>query len=119
MYDELEYIEDFVNPDGELFRSSYHGNKKPCERAVMRLFVDGRRVVVPSGFGGEVKTPKDARSLYRVQADASDGAGLRDRGRNSPGSCLSSGSPPRPGATRWRSADVETKRRRKTALCLV
>ena len=44
----------------------------------MRLFVDGRRVAVPSGFGGEAKTPKGARPLYRVQVDASDEEGLRD-----------------------------------------
>ena len=44
----------------------------------MRLFVDGRRVAFPSGFGGEVKLPKGARALYRVQVDAIDEEGLRD-----------------------------------------
>ncbi len=31
-----------------------------------------------SGFGGDVKTPKGARPLYRVQVDASDEEGLRE-----------------------------------------
>ncbi len=78
MYRELEYVDDTVNPDEEPYRSSHHGNRKLYERAVMQLFVDGRRVVVPSGFGGEVKPPKGARALYTVRVDASDGVGLRD-----------------------------------------
>jgi hypothetical protein len=44
----------------------------------MRLSVDGRRVAVPSGFGGDVKIPKGARPLYRVQVDAHVEEGLRD-----------------------------------------
>jgi hypothetical protein len=78
MYRELEYVDGPVDPDEELYRSFHHGNKKLYERAVMRLFVDGRRVAVPSGFGGEVKPPKGARPLYRVQVDAIDEEGLRD-----------------------------------------
>ncbi len=78
VYDELEYVDEPVNPDEEPYRSSGYGNKKLYERAVMRMFVDGRRVVVPSGFGGEVKPPKGTRPLYRVQVDASDEEGLRD-----------------------------------------
>ncbi len=79
MHDELlEYVDDPVNPGDEPYRFSGHGDRKLYERAVLRLFVDGRRVVVPSGFGGEVKTPKGVRPLYRVQVDASDEEGLRD-----------------------------------------
>ncbi len=78
MHDELQYVDDPVNPGDEPYRSSYHGRKKLYERGVMRLFVDGRRVDVPSGFGGEAKTPKGARPLYRVEVDASDEEGLCD-----------------------------------------
>ncbi len=78
VYHELEYIDGSIAPGDEPYRSSGYGNNKLYERAVMRLFVDGRRVVVPSGFRGEVKPPKGARPLYRVRVDASDGEGLRD-----------------------------------------
>ncbi len=74
----LEYVDDPAAPGDEPYRSSGYGNEKLYERAVMRLFVDGRRVVVPSAFGGEVKPPKGARPLYRVQVDASDEERLRD-----------------------------------------
>lgn len=75
---ELEYVEDGVDHGEEQYRSSGRGGRKLYERSVMRLFVEGRRVVVPSGFGGEAKTPKGARPLYRVEVDASDDEGLRD-----------------------------------------
>lgn len=75
---ELEHVEDGVDPVEEQYRSSGRGGRKLYERSVMRLFVDGRRVVVPSGFGGEAKTPKGARPLYRVEVDASDEEGLRN-----------------------------------------
>lgn len=35
-------------------------------------------MAVPGGFGGDVKTPKGARLLYRLQVDADDKEGLRD-----------------------------------------
>lgn len=78
MRDELEYVDEPVTPEQEPYRSSYHGKRRLYERSVMRLYVDGRRVAVPSGFGGDVKTPKGARPLYRVQVDAHDEEGLRD-----------------------------------------
>lgn len=78
MRDELEYVDDPVDPEEEPYRSSGSGSKKLYERSVMRLFVDGRRVAVPSGFGGDVKIPKGARPLYRVQVDADNEEGLRD-----------------------------------------
>ncbi len=75
MRDELEYVDDPVDPEEEPYRSSGSGSKKLYERSVMRLFVDGRRVAVPSGFGGDVKIPKGARPWYRVQVDADNEEG--------------------------------------------
>lgn len=78
MRDELEYVDEPVNPEQEPYRSSYHGKRRLYEWSVMRLYADGRRVVVPSGFGGGATTPKGARPLCRVEVDASDEEGLRD-----------------------------------------
>ena len=79
MHDELlEYVDGPVNPDDEPYRSSGHDDKKIYERVVVRLFVDRRRVVVPSGFGGDMKTPKGTPPLHRMQVDANDADGLRD-----------------------------------------
>ncbi len=78
MRDELEYVDDPVEPEEEPYRSSGRGSRKLYERSVMRLFVDGRLVAVPDGFGGDVKTPKGVRLPYRVQVDADDEEGLRN-----------------------------------------
>ncbi len=42
VYGGLEYVDGPVAPGDEPYRSSGYGNKKLYERAVMRLFVDGR-----------------------------------------------------------------------------
>lgn len=77
MNDNLEYMENSA-PEDEEYSVLSHGKRQLYKRAVMRLFVDERRVRPPFGFSSEVKTPKGKRNLYRVEITAMNDETMRD-----------------------------------------